>query len=101
MARSNAARADSRRTRGARLGFRVDPKTKHLVERAAEMEHRNVTDYCLGALIEAAGRTIEHHSSIVLSAADRAAFFDALTNPPEPSAHLRRAVKRARTRLQR
>ena len=33
MARSAAAPADDHRARGARLGFRVDAKTKALVER--------------------------------------------------------------------
>ena len=87
------------RVRGARLGFRVDSKTKVLVTRAAELEHRNVTDYCLTALVQAAQHTIEQHSSLVLSAADRAAFFDVLVHPPRPSARLRRAVRQAQNRV--
>jgi uncharacterized protein (DUF1778 family) len=89
------------RARGARLGFRVDAKTKSLVDRAARLERRNVTDYCLTALTEAARRTLAEHASLVLSEADRAAFFDALVHPPRPNARLARAVRKERERVER
>lgn len=100
MARSNAARAEDHRVRGARLGFRVDAKTKSLVERAARLERRNVTDFCLTALTEAARRALERHESLSLSDADRAAFFDALVHPPKPNARLRRALREERARVE-
>lgn len=99
MAHRGSARAEDRRAHSARLGFRVDEKTKRLVERAAELEHRSVTDYCLAALTDAARQTIEQHSSLLLSEADRVAFFDALVHPPKPNARLKRAVRRARARV--
>ena len=58
-----------------------------------------MTDYCLTALVEAARHTIEQHSALVLSEADRNAFFDALIHPPKPNARLRRAVRRTRERV--
>lgn len=99
MAQSNAARTDDRRARGARLGFRVDAKTKSLVEKAARLERRNVTDFCLSALTEAARKALELHESLSLSQADRAAFFDALVSPPKPNARLRRALRSERSRI--
>lgn len=96
MARSATKPSAERRARGERLGFRVDAATKTLVEKAAKLERRKLTDFCLTALVSAARRTIASHSSLVLTEADRAAFFDALVNPPEPNARLRRAVRRAR-----
>jgi tRNA(fMet)-specific endonuclease VapC len=87
---SNAARRDHR-ARAARLGFRVDGETKALIERAAELERRKVTDFCTAALTEAARRTIAEHETLVLSERDRAAFFEALLHPPAPSERLRRA----------
>lgn len=99
MAHRGSARTEDRRAHSARLGFRVDENTKRLVERAAELEHRNVTDYCLTALTDAARQTIEQHSSLLLSEADRVAFFDALVHPPKPNARLKRAVRRARERI--
>jgi uncharacterized protein (DUF1778 family) len=100
MARSNAARIEDRRKRGARLGFRVDAKTKSLVERAAHLEQRNVTDFCLAALAEAAHKALERHESLSLSEADRAAFFDALVHPPKPNARLRRALREEQARVE-
>ena len=99
MARASAAQVEDRRTRGARLGFRVDAKTKSLVERAARLEGRNLTDFCLTALTGAAREALERHRSLSLSDADRAAFFDALVHPPKPNARLRRAVRVANARL--
>jgi uncharacterized protein (DUF1778 family) len=78
--------------RAERLGFRVDPQTKQLIERAAHLERRKLTDFCLTALIAAARRTVAEHETLTLSEADRQVFFDALINPPEPSERLKRAV---------
>src|SRR5438045_9244258 len=78
------------RTRGARLGFRVDAKTKRLVERAAALERRSLTDFCLTALTEATQSTIARHETMALSHRDREAFFDALIHPPRPNDPLRR-----------
>jgi uncharacterized protein (DUF1778 family) len=82
---------DGRRMREERLGFRVDQETKTLIERAAQLEHRKLTDFCMTALTEAARRTIAEHETLVLSERDRAVFFDALINPPAPSERLKRA----------
>jgi uncharacterized protein (DUF1778 family) len=40
---------------------------------------------------EAARRTIAEHETLHLSERDRAAFFEAMINPPEPSERLTRA----------
>lgn len=80
-----------RALREDRLGFRLDGETKELIERAAQLEHRKVSDFCLTAIADAARRTIAEHEMLVLTDADRAAFFDALITPPEPSPRLVRA----------
>ena len=98
MPRSRTATKE-RRARGARLGFRVDGRTKAMVERAAELERRSLTDFCLTALTEAAGRAIARHEALTLSERDRQTFFDALINPPRPNARLKRAFKAARERI--
>jgi uncharacterized protein (DUF1778 family) len=94
-----AASSTERRARAHRLGFRVDAETKQLVERAAALERRSLTDFCLSALTEATHATILRHQSLVLSERDRAAFFDALVHPPKPNARLRRAFRSARERV--
>jgi len=87
------------RTRAHRLGFRVDAETKRQVERAAALERRSLTDFCLSALTEATRLTITRHESLILSDRDRAAFFDALMHPPKPNARLRRAFHAASERV--
>ena len=85
--------------RQERLGFRMSEETKRLIERAAYLEHRKVTDFCLGALIEAAKRSIAEHETLALSEADRAAFFAALENPPEPNQRLVKAMAEQQRRI--
>ncbi len=91
--------AKRERTRGERLGFRVDESTKALIERAAQLERRKLTDFCITALTEAAKRTIAEHETIVLTDRDRTVFFEALVNPPEPSERLRRAFAAHKRRI--
>ena len=88
-----------RRIRAERLGFRVDKPTKALIERAARLERRKVTDFCMTALTEAARRTIAAHDTLVLSDRDRAVFFEALISPPAPSERLQRAFAEHRRRI--
>ena len=100
MGRSGAlAGSDQERRRGTRLGFRVHSGTKVLVERAAALERRSLTDFCLMALTDAAQQTITRHENLVLSERDRAVFFDALVHPPKPNARLRRAFRLAKERV--
>jgi len=82
-----------------RLGFRLDEETKDLIQRAAHLSRRKVSDFCVTALTDAARRTIAEHETLVLSDRDRAAFFDALVNPPEPSDRLVRALAEHKRRV--
>jgi uncharacterized protein (DUF1778 family) len=88
-----------RRLREERLGFRVDEPTKALIERAAQLERRKLTDFCMSALTEAARRTIAEHETIVLSERDRVVFFDTLVNPPAPNERLQRAFAEHKRRV--
>lgn len=90
MTRKAIATKD-RINRHDRLGFRLDEQTKALIEQAAQLERRKVSDYCVTTLAEAARQTISRHETLLLSERDRAAFFDALITPPEPAARLVRA----------
>ena len=86
-----AATKQERRLRDERLGFRVDEFTRALIERAAQLERRKLTDFCMTALTEAARRTIAEHETLVLSERDRAVFFDTLVNPAAPNERLEQA----------
>ena len=96
--RSAEKRID-RRLREERLGFRGDEPTKALIERAAQLERRKLTDFCMTALTDAARRTIAEHETLVLSDRDRAVFFDALVSPPAPSERLTRAFAEHKRRV--
>lgn len=98
MTKNNNARK-ARPTRDNRLGFRLDEQTKALIERAALLERRKVSDYCLTAISDAARRTIADHETLVLSEQDRAAFFEALINPPTRNERLARAFAEHARRL--
>jgi uncharacterized protein (DUF1778 family) len=87
------------RLREERLGFRVDEPTKALIERAAQLERRKLTDFCMTALTDAARRTIAEHETIVLSERDRVVFFDTLVNPQAPNERLRRAFTEHKRRV--
>ncbi len=96
---SSSADSESRRARSSRLGFRVDVQTKKLVERAAALERRSLTDFCLTVLTEATQATISRHETIALSERDREVFFNALVHPPKPNVRLKRAFRSARERV--
>ncbi|MEX0815672.1 MAG: DUF1778 domain-containing protein [Dongiaceae bacterium] len=99
MNRRHGTVKPEKRARAERLGFRVDGRTKALVARAARIEHRNLTDYCLTALAEAALRTIEQHETLVLSQRDREVFFETLVDPPEINERLKKAFKEHRRHI--
>ena len=86
-------------SRVERLQFRVDEETKDLIERAAYLLGRKVSDFCVTALTETARRTIAEHEMLVLSDRDRQAFFNALVNPPKPSERLKRALAEHKGRV--
>lgn len=99
MTLKQATAEKSDRSRMERLGFRLDALTKSLIEQAARIEQRKVTDYCLGALTEAARRTIAERESIVLTSRDRELFFKAITDPPKPGKRLIRALAEHKRRV--
>lgn len=88
---SNVSAGNERGLRKGRLGLRLDAEAKAMIERAAALEHREVSDFCVNALTEVARQTIARHETLTLSERDRAAFFEALVNPPEPDERLVRA----------
>jgi uncharacterized protein (DUF1778 family) len=95
----SSANSEKSRARSSRLGFRVDAQTKKLVERAAALERRSLTDFCLTALTQATQATITRHETIVLTDRDREVFFDALVHPPKPNARLKRALRSAQEKI--
>ena len=96
---SNKVKITQDSVRVERLGFRLDEQTKDLIERAAHLECRKLTDFCVAALTDAARRTIAEHETLILSDLDRKVFFDTLMSPPQASERLVRALAEHKRRI--
>lgn len=81
-------------SQNARLDFRVKPEQKTLIERAAHVEGRTVTDFAVATLIRAAQETIERSTLTTLSTRDAKTFLRMLDADAAPNAALKAAAKR-------
>ena len=84
------------RVRARRLEARVTAEQKTLIERAAALQGRTVTDFVLTSVQDAARRAIEAHQILELSVRDGEAFVAALLNPKPVNSRLRETVRRYR-----
>jgi uncharacterized protein (DUF1778 family) len=84
------------RQRDQRLEARVTPDQKELIERAACVQGRTVTDFVVSALQEVARQAITDHTVWKLTQEQQKAFIGALMDPPAPNQELREAYKRFR-----
>lgn len=80
-------------TRAARLEVRVTNEQKTLLQRAATILGRSLSDFLVSSAQETATRVIQEHETIRLSKADRTALVTTLLKPPEPPARLAKAAK--------
>jgi uncharacterized protein (DUF1778 family) len=80
-------------TRDARLEVRVSAAQKSLLQHAAALAGRTLSEFVVTSAEDAARRVIAEHESILLSREDQQAFVQALLQPPEPNARLKRAAK--------
>lgn len=97
---ATAVRRRQHTERRERLEARVSPEQKALLQRAAALEGRTVTDFLVSSAQAAALETIRQHEQIVLSARDSAIFVEALLNPPAPNERLRAAARRHRALIE-
>lgn len=84
------------RQRSERVEARLTPEQKKLLERAASLEGRSLTDFVLSSAQAAAADTISRHELLMLAPGDREIFVAALLNPPAPNDALRAAAARYR-----
>ena len=97
IAIANVASKSARgRARAQRLETRVTAEQKTLIEHAAAIQGRTVTDFVLTSVQDAARRAIEEHRQLELSVRDSRAFVDALLNPKPVNKRLRDTVRRYR-----
>lgn len=79
-----------------RLEARVSAHQKALIERAAAISGRSISEFVVGSLQEAAEEAIRNHHVIKLSIDDTIALMEALDNPPPANAELRRLAEEYR-----
>lgn len=82
------------RQKAERLETRVTHDQKQLIERAALVQGRTVSDFVAVTLQEAARRAIEEITVWQLSQNQQQVFVEALQNSPAPNEHLRAAHRR-------
>jgi uncharacterized protein (DUF1778 family) len=83
----------------ARLEARISQETKALVQRAADLEGRTLTDFVISSVQAAACKVIEQHQTLKLNLEDSEAFVDAILNPTEPNEALKALALRYRQEI--
>ncbi len=91
-----------RSIRGAksfRFDARLNEEQKLLIQRAADLEGRTMTDFVLHSAEAAAGRAIRERAMLILTARETETFVSALLHPPEPGSVLRKAARQYRREI--
>jgi len=81
-------------TKAERIEARITRAQKQMLQRAAEIDGRTLTDFILNSAQAAARQIIHQHELLLLRDKDREIFINALLKPPAPNAKLRRAARR-------
>jgi len=79
-------------TRDARFEAGVSGAQKSLLQHAAALSGRTLSEFVVSAQ-DAARQVIAEHESIRLSREEQQTFVQALLQPPEPTARLKRAAE--------
>jgi uncharacterized protein (DUF1778 family) len=87
------------KSRGARLEARISVEQKTVLQQAAALSGRTLSEFVVASAQEAASRVIQEHEAIRLSRAEQIAFVSALLNPPPPNARLRKAAAAYRKQM--
>jgi uncharacterized protein (DUF1778 family) len=87
------ARKSKNKSKTLRFDARLSQEQKVLIQRAADLEGRTMTDFVLHSAQSAAERAIQERAILTLSARETEAFVDALLHPVEPGRVLRAAAR--------
>ena len=87
------------RSKAYRFDARLNHEQKVLIQRAADLEGRTMTDFVLHSAEVAAERTIEERAMLVLTARETAVFVDAILYPAKPGRVLRAAARQYKKTL--
>ena len=87
------------KNRGARLEARISPMQKSVLQRAAALSGRTLSEFVVASAHEAASKVIQEHELIRLTRAEQTAFVKALLAPSAPGAGLRKAAAAYKKRI--
>lgn len=90
------ASSAARHERKERLEARITSAQKSLLQEAAELQGRTLTDFIVHAASEAARRVLRDRAVIRLTPEEQRNFVKALLDPPPPGPRLRAAARRYR-----
>jgi uncharacterized protein (DUF1778 family) len=82
-----------------RVEARLNPDQKRRIEYAASLAGTSVSDFMVLSAEDAAARAIEQHEVWTLTNRDREVFVKTLLRPPAPSARMKAAARRYRSRV--
>ncbi|MGL4489201.1 MAG: DUF1778 domain-containing protein [Rhizobiaceae bacterium] len=77
-----------------RMNFRVKPKVKSAIQKAAALSGVDDSVFAMSAAYRSALETIASHERTLLSPVDHAAFFEALEGSAQPNEKLAKALAR-------
>jgi uncharacterized protein (DUF1778 family) len=76
-----------------RFDARLKAEQKLLIQRAADLEGRTMTDFVIHSAQTAAELAIERRGMLILTARETQAFADAILKPAPPGPKLRKAAR--------
>lgn len=85
---------NSKTIKNERLEARITPMQKRLIERAANLRGKSLTDFVLSSAQEAAAQTIKDFESLTLGAEAQEAFVNAILHPAKPTKSARESALR-------
>jgi uncharacterized protein (DUF1778 family) len=82
-----------------RFDARLNHDQKVLIQRAADLEGRSMTDFVLHSAEAAAERTLQDRAMLILTAKETETFVNAILNPPEPGPVQRAAARHYKNQI--
>ena len=101
LPKSRTRKSRSKTAKTYRFDARLNEYQKRMIQRAADLEGRTMTDFVLQSAQAAAERTIQERAMLILSARASETFVDTILNPAEPGRILRAAARQYKNRAQR
>lgn len=92
-ATAKKTKARKRVLKAYRFDARLNQTQKLLLQRAADLEGRTMTDFVLHSAEVAAAKTIEERAMVIMTVRETESIVEMLLSPQEPGPVLRRAAR--------